>query len=117
MQFVNVPDVGVPRLGVVRAGEVARTTDPLPVEVVAPVPPLATARVPANVTAPVVAVDGVSPVEPALNDVTAPVDVTMMLAVEYHCVVLDALNSIQPLTIKEIAALAPKASIAPPVAG
>ena len=38
--------------------------------VVAPVPPLAIARVPANVTAPVVAVFGVRPVVPAVNDVT-----------------------------------------------
>lgn len=38
--------------------------------VVAPVPPFATAKVPANVTAPVVPVDGVKPVVPALNDVT-----------------------------------------------
>ena len=112
-----MPEVGVPRLGVVKAGEVAKTTAPLPVDVVAPVPPLATAKVPAKVTAPVVAVLGVRPVEPALKEVTAPVDVTMMLAVEYHCVVLDALNSIHPLTIKEIAALVPSASIAAPVAG
>ena len=41
-----------------------------PVNVVAPVPPLATLSVPANVTAPVVAVDGVNPVVPALNDAT-----------------------------------------------
>jgi hypothetical protein len=34
------------------------------------VPPLATANVPANVTAPVVAVLGVNPVVPAVNDVT-----------------------------------------------
>ena len=37
---------------------------------VAPVPPLAIARVPANVTAPVVAVTGVSPVVPPENEVT-----------------------------------------------
>ena len=41
-----------------------------PVSVVAPVPPLATLSVPANVTAPVVAVFGVNPVEPALKDAT-----------------------------------------------
>ena len=38
--------------------------------VVAPVPPLATPSVPASVTTPVVADDGVRPVVPALNDVT-----------------------------------------------
>ena len=40
------------------------------VNVVVPVPPLATLRVPASVTAPVVAVDGVNPVVPALKDET-----------------------------------------------
>jgi hypothetical protein len=35
-----------------------------------PVPPLVVAKVPAKVTAPVVPVDGVKPVVPALNDVT-----------------------------------------------
>jgi hypothetical protein len=53
-------------------GEVDSTTDPVPVEVVTPVPPFATARVPANVTAPVVAVFGVRPVVPALKEVTPP---------------------------------------------
>ena len=35
-----------------------------------PVPPLATANVPAKVTTPVLAVDGVKPVVPALNEDT-----------------------------------------------
>ena len=39
-----------------------------------PVPPLATAKVPPSVTAPVVAVAGVSPVVPALKVVTPPGD-------------------------------------------
>ena len=43
-----------------------------PVKVVAPVPPFATFRVPARTTAPELAVDGVNPVVPALNDVTPP---------------------------------------------
>jgi hypothetical protein len=38
--------------------------------VVVPVPPLATANVPAKVTTPVLAVDGVKPVVPALNEDT-----------------------------------------------
>jgi hypothetical protein len=41
-----------------------------PLDVVTPVPPLATFRVPAKVTAPDVALDGVNPVVPALNVVT-----------------------------------------------
>ena len=44
------------------------------VNVVRPVPPLATAKVPARVMAPVVALFGVSPVVPAENDVTPPVE-------------------------------------------
>ena len=50
------------------------TTLCAPDEVVTPVPPLATANVPASVIAPVVAVLGVRPVDPAENDVTPPVD-------------------------------------------
>jgi hypothetical protein len=45
------------------------------VPVVVPVPPLPTANVPANVIAPVVPVDGVSPVVPAEKEVTAPDEV------------------------------------------
>ena len=45
MQFVSVPDVGVPSMGVTSVGDVERTFDPLPVEVVTPVPPEVTARV------------------------------------------------------------------------
>jgi hypothetical protein len=46
VQFVNTPDVGVPRRGVTRVGLVARTLAPEPVDEVTPVPPLATGRVP-----------------------------------------------------------------------
>lgn len=46
----------------------------LAVKDVAPVPPLATLKVPANVIEPVVPVLGVKPVVPALKDVTPPVD-------------------------------------------
>ena len=41
---------------------------------VKPVPPLPVFSVPARVTAPLVAEDGVNPVVPALNDVTATPD-------------------------------------------
>jgi hypothetical protein len=44
--LVNTPDVGVPRRGVTNVGDVLRTTEPVPVEEVTPVPPLATGRVP-----------------------------------------------------------------------
>jgi len=93
--FVNVAEVGVPKIGVTNVGEVDNTLLPEPVEVVTPVPPFATGRVPvtldakltnvvevvpvpplaianvpAKVTAPEVAKEGVKPVVPALNDET-----------------------------------------------
>jgi hypothetical protein len=46
VQLDNVPDVGVPRIGVTNVGLVASTTFPDPVEAVVPVPPLATGNVP-----------------------------------------------------------------------
>ena len=54
----------------VNVGEADKTTDVLPVELVTPVPPLATFSVPDNTTAPVVAVLGVKPVDPAENEET-----------------------------------------------
>ena len=44
--LVSTPDAGVPKAGVTSVGEVDSTTDPDPVEVVAPVPPLPTATIP-----------------------------------------------------------------------
>jgi hypothetical protein len=41
-----LPDVGVPRIGVTRVGEVLNTLFPEPVDVVTPVPPLVTGNVP-----------------------------------------------------------------------
>jgi hypothetical protein len=73
---VKVTALGVPKLGVVNTGDVVRAmlpdpdtfcpnapATPVPKEVI-PVPPLPTAKVPATVTAPDVAVEGVNPVEP-----------------------------------------------------
>jgi hypothetical protein len=76
--FVRVAKDGTPMLGVVSTGEVLRTTFPEPVEVVAPVPPLATASVPprvivpAEVTGPPVVVRPVVPPDTS-TDVTTPV--------------------------------------------
>ena len=67
--LVTVVAVTVP----VNVGDAERTLLPVPVLVVTPVPPLETANVPDNVTAPVVAVLGVNPVVPAENEVTPPV--------------------------------------------
>jgi hypothetical protein len=44
--FVKVPEAGVPKAGVTNVGLFDRTTEPVPVEEVTPVPPFATARVP-----------------------------------------------------------------------
>ena len=41
-----MPEVGVPRRGVTKVGEVLKTTLPEPVEVTTPVPPLVTGKVP-----------------------------------------------------------------------
>jgi hypothetical protein len=44
--FVSVTDAGVPRIGVTKVGEVDSTLEPVPVDVVTPVPPDATGNVP-----------------------------------------------------------------------
>jgi hypothetical protein len=58
VQFVRAPELGVPSAGETKDGELDKTTLPVPVEVVTPVPPLrtgnavpdkATARVPDDV--------------------------------------------------------------------
>jgi hypothetical protein len=72
---IRLPDVGVPRSGLIRIGVVMiglvfRTTETVPVFTATPVPPLATASVPATVTLPLVAVLGVSPVVPKDMSVT-----------------------------------------------
>jgi hypothetical protein len=46
VRLVATPLAGVPSAGVTRVGLFDRTTLPVPVDVVTPVPPLATAKVP-----------------------------------------------------------------------
>jgi hypothetical protein len=46
--LVNVPDVGVPRIGVTSVGLVFNTTEPVPVETDTPVPPLTTGSAPVD---------------------------------------------------------------------
>jgi hypothetical protein len=43
---LKLPDVGVPSKGVTSVGDVDRTTLPVPVELVTPVPPFRTGKVP-----------------------------------------------------------------------
>ena len=50
--LVRTRAVGVPSAGVTSVGDVERTVEPVPVDVVTPVPPLATASVPASVIVP-----------------------------------------------------------------
>ena len=50
--LVRTSAVGVPSAGVTSVGDVERTVEPVPVDVVTPVPPLATASVPASVIVP-----------------------------------------------------------------
>jgi hypothetical protein len=46
VQLAKLPELGVPNAGVTKVGEVLRTTLPEPVDVVTPVPPFATGKVP-----------------------------------------------------------------------
>ena len=67
MPVLKLPDVGVPNIGVTNDGLVDKTTEPVPVDVVTPVPPFKTASVPANVIVPLLVIGPplvVSPVEP-----------------------------------------------------
>ena len=50
--FVKTAAEGVPSAGVVSVGDAERTTEPLPVDVVTPVPPFAMASVPPSVIVP-----------------------------------------------------------------
>ena len=69
--------LAAPKIGVTRVGLVDSTTATLPVDDVTPVPPLATAKVPASVMVPLVVIgppDVVRPVVPPLTStlVTVP---------------------------------------------
>jgi hypothetical protein len=46
VQLLKLPEVGVPKRGVTKVGDVDSTVFPEPVEDVTPVPPLATGKVP-----------------------------------------------------------------------
>ena len=79
--LVKVADAGVPRAGVTSVGDVDRTTFPEPVEVVTPVPPLATAKVPASVMVPAEVMGPPDVVKPVVPPETAT-EVTVPLTVE-----------------------------------
>ena len=70
-----MPEVGVPSTGVVKDGDVDKTTEPEPVDEVTPVPPLATAKVAESPAAlPVMLI----PHEPDAAACTYPVKVLML---------------------------------------
>ena len=68
VQFVSVPDAGVPNTGVTSVGDILRTFEPDPVDVVTPDPPLATGRIPdtwlVNEIVPTIPYGPVTPVTP-----------------------------------------------------
>jgi len=73
--FVKTPDAGVPSAGVIKVGDVFKTTEPVPVLVATPVPPCATAIWPeiiAVVTTPV------EPVPTIFPDVAGKLSVTVV---------------------------------------
>ena len=70
--FVKVAEVGVPKIGVTNVGLVASTFAPEPVEVVTPVPPLATGNVPVTLVAKFTKVVDVVPVPPEATGRAVP---------------------------------------------
>ncbi len=70
VQLVSVPDVGIPNIGVTSVGLVARTTEPVPVAVVTPVPPDVTGNALTNDAS-----------VAANNGVTTEVEYTLALAI------------------------------------
>jgi hypothetical protein len=89
-------------------------TTPPEVKEVSPVPPFVVASVPASVTAPVVAVLGVKPVEPALKDATVlPVvaRVPLVGSVTFVAPVVVSVRAFAP----DVASVEPLASVNVPV--
>ena len=70
-----VPPEAIGSVPVVKALVDVAYNAPPEVKLVNPVPPLVVAKVPASVTAPVVAVFGVNPVVPALNELTKELEI------------------------------------------
>lgn len=72
VQFVSVPDVGVPNIGVTNVGDVLKTLEPDPVDVVTPVPPTATLK------GPLIIVDVTVAVSPVVTNVPLTVGTAMV---------------------------------------
>jgi hypothetical protein len=89
-------------------------TTPPEVKEVRPVPPFVVARVPASVTAPVVAVLGVNPVEPALKDATVPPVVAKVPLVGNVTFVAPVVVSVRAFA-PDVASVEPLSSVNVPV--
>jgi hypothetical protein len=89
-------------------------TTPPEVNEVSPVPPFVVASVPASVTAPVVAVLGVNPVEPALKDATVPAVVAKVPLVGSVTFVAPVVVSVRAFA-PDVASVEPLASVNVPV--
>ena len=83
-------------------------------KLVSPVPPFVVASVPASVTAPVVAVLGVNPVEPALKDATVPAVVAKVPLVGNVTFVAPVVVIVRELA-PDVASVEPLASDSVPV--
>ena len=75
--LVPTKAVGVPKAGVTKVGEVDKTTSPVPVEVVVPVPPFATDNVPVTFE-----VRSIEPASWSLVTLPAPIAVTPALLID-----------------------------------
>lgn len=88
VQLLNVPDVGVPRTGVTKVGDVANTAEPEPVSSVNNAARFALVGVPKNVRAPVavVVVAGAAPAPPPITSALAAkaADVAQVDALEKY---------------------------------
>ena len=97
VRFVATPDAGVPSKGAIRVGPVTSTSEPVPVEVVVPVPPFTTAKVP------VTPVDSGKPVRlVAMPDVGVPSNGVTSVGL--------TLSTTLPLPVEEVTPVPPLAT-------
>ena len=106
MQLVSVPLVGVPKIGVTKVGLVDKTVLPVPVDVVTPVPPLATGKVPETCV-----VKLMLPVSPEVGSPVQLVSVPLVGVPKIGAVIV-GLVRVNPATV---AAVAPNATEVLPI--
>jgi hypothetical protein len=116
VQFVSVPEVGVPSRGVTSVGEVASALAPEPVDVVTPVPPLVTARVPARVmvpepvTGPPEVVSPVVPPETSIDVTVPPVLVEEIVIVPVPLVMVTPVPAVSVALVRVLPVVLPMSS-------